>query len=180
MGNIVVNILQEAGYEAAMRGIALNKLQNVANMPRVAAKLSKANAGSHRKFLRQIVVWLEIEAPLYFWSEMDTYRIGVTRNSASTMHTPLLLTVLAEGCTPATIAAFEEARALFDADQLTIQEYKANIPSGLMLKSVLSMNYEVLRTIINDRKNHRLPEWPELCNQVLFQIEHPEFLGEQS
>lgn len=176
MSNMTVKVLKEAGYDEAMLGISLNKMQPVENMPAVAVKLAFAKEGSHRKFLRQISVWLQVTCPLYIWTELDTYKVGVTRNSASTMHTPLTHATLAHGCTDATTAAFYEAREMFERGELDIQQYKANIPCGLLLTSVLSMNYESLRTIIKDRRNHKLPEWQVFCNQVLLQLEHPELL----
>jgi hypothetical protein len=174
--DIEVIIQNEAGYDEAMLGLALNKFQPVANMPRVAEALSKAKAGSHRKVLRHIAVWLWIEAPVMMWAEIDTYKVGTVRNSSSTMHKPLEHITLIKGCTELTKAAFLDARDRFHRGELTIQEYKANIPMGIMLQSVLSLNYEVLRTMVLDRRDHRLPVWQSFCRQVLEQVQHPELL----
>jgi hypothetical protein len=92
------------------------------------------------------------------------------------MHKPLEHITLIKGCTELTKAAFLDARDRFHRGELTIQEYKANIPMGIMLQSVLSLNYEVLRTMVLDRRDHRLPVWQSFCRQVLEQVQHPELL----
>jgi hypothetical protein len=133
-----VIVLNEAGYQESLFGISLNKFQPTVNMPRVATRLAESTEGSHRKFLRQISVWLEIEAPAYWYAEMDTYRIGVTRNSSSTMHKPAEHITLIKGCTDKTKAAFLDARRMYLDCLITIQEYKANIPMGIVLSSVVA------------------------------------------
>jgi hypothetical protein len=174
--DIEVIIQNEAGYDEAMLGLALNKFQPVVNMPRVAEALSKAKAGSHRKVLRQISVWLWVELPVYLFCELDTYKRGTTRNSSSTMHRPSAHITLMKGCTDMMKAAFLDARERFHRGELSIQDYKGNIPMGLILQSVISLNYEVVRAIILDRRDHRLPVWQSFCRQVLEQVQHPELL----
>ena len=176
VADIDVFVLNESGYKEALLGLSLNKYQSVTNMPRVAEALSKAKAGSHRKILRQIAVWLWLDCPAYFFAELDTYKVGTTRNSSSTMHKPLAHITLIKGCTELTKAAFLDARERFHKGELSIQDYKANIPMGIMLQSVVSLNYEVLRTMLLDRQDHRLPVWQSFCKQVLEQVQYPNLL----
>ena len=98
-----VRIISEHGYSEALFGLGLSHGVtsgesphdfNIARMERVALKLA-GKGGGHDKFLRQIAVWLDITAPLYWWKEFDTYKVGTTAQSESTMHT-LLKTPLEE------------------------------------------------------------------------------------
>ena len=86
-----VTVLNEAGYQEALLGLSLSYEQSLDKMPAVAERLAQRDNG-HNKFLESIVVWLDVIAPRYWWQEFDTYRIGVSKQSSSTMHTrcPLL------------------------------------------------------------------------------------------
>lgn len=171
-------MLKEEGYEPAMLGLSLNKLQPVENMPAVARKLAKSSEGSHRKFMRQMEIWLLIDAPVYWWCEFDTYKVGVVRNSSSTMHRPCEHSRVAPGCLPDTIDAMEKAFDLYKAGAITIEDLKANLPMGILLTSVVSMNYENIRTMILDRRLHRLSAWRKFVKRVHSMVEHPDLLPE--
>lgn len=98
----------------------------------------------HAKVLRGVCVWAEINAPLYFWKEMDTYRIGAERlSSESSMHI--------------------EGRGLNEDDLLALQE---EMPSGHMQKRVWMFSYQTLRRIYFQRRNHRLPQWRMFCDWI--------------
>jgi hypothetical protein len=81
-----LRVLEEHGHESALLGLSLSHRQDPARMPAVARRLAFLGDG-HNKFLESIVVWLDVVAPRYFWQQFDTYRVGVTRQSESTMHT---------------------------------------------------------------------------------------------
>jgi hypothetical protein len=89
------------------------------------------------------------------------------------MHKPNEHFTVIKGLIPEMKEAFLKARQMFFNGELTIQEYKANIPMGLILSSVVSLNYEVLRCIIADRENHRLLEWQYFCGFLLCNVERP-------
>jgi len=167
--------LQVAGFAEALRGIALNKLQPLDSMTRVADRLSQAATGSHKKFLRMMQVWIEIEAPLYWWCEFDTYKIGVTRNSSSIMHKPLEHLSFHEETQTAMVHAYEKLLAEYKRGGVSIDTVKANTPAGVVYKSVVNLNYQVLQTIYNDRRNHRLQEWQEFC-KALEQFPHKHWI----
>lgn len=173
---ISVEKMDETGYGSALVGISLNKEQSIDRMTAVANKLSQATEGSHRKFLRHIQTWWLIEAPRYWWTEFDTYKVGVVRNSGSTMHNlHKEMPVLADfsGSTPhEAIFMFQNIWLEWKNGKYNLDQVKAALPEGYLQKSVVSMNYENIRTIIKDRKTHRLPEWKEFCEQVLSKINH--------
>ena len=157
----------------------------------LAQKLIKAGP-EHRKFLRQIMVSVDINAPLYFWKEFDTYKIGTTANSTSTMHT-LANTHITERCFE--MEDLDNSLIMFDNNEpyspnLSIKEYwetlindleylrsKYNktkdirywkelirlLPESWLQTRTVTMNYENLRNIYSQRKNHRLSEWHKFC-----------------
>lgn len=83
---IKTNKFEEAGYTSAMFGLAKSYKISVDVAKNVAMKLFKKDGG-HNKFLEQIILWIDVRAPRYFWQEADTYRIGTSKQSESTMHT---------------------------------------------------------------------------------------------
>jgi hypothetical protein len=177
---ITVTKLEEAAYGAAMLGISLNKEQPVENMGPVALKLSQASAGSHRKFLRQIGLWWYLLLPRHVWAEFDTYKIGVVRNSGSTMHNihkrPFAQEDFVRPINGIILSTLNRLWFEFKAGDLSLHELKDHLPEGYLQASVISMNYEGLRTMYIDRKNHRMPEWREMLTRMLDQVSHPEFI----
>lgn len=141
------------------------------------------NAGpEHRKFLRQIFVSVDITAPLYIWSELDTYKINTTANSQSTMHklkdTPITLECFETGDLNS-ILGFDEVRDNFiqalenlrqqfksTGDARYWKEMKRWLPSAWLQTRTWTANYEVLRNIYHQRKNHRLIEWQSICRWI--------------
>jgi len=131
-------------------------------------KLSKAKQRSHAKFLRQMMICATIRAPLYWWIEFDTYKIGVTRMSTSVMHTLLKTGLSFDDFDSKELFAIKKDviedinkqianKCLSDIDK--INYIKASLPGGFLYISFVTMNYEVLRTIYHDRKGHKLFEW---------------------
>lgn len=146
-------------------------------------RLYKAG-NEHRKYLRQIFVSMDITSHHIFWGEFDTYKIGVTRNSCSKMHKIHVKEFLPEdfshegidevgGCTKDVfhdvIDELERLRIFFN--QTKEKKYwRAMIellPQGYNLKATVSMNYENVMNIINQRSNHKLFEWREFCDILL-------------
>lgn len=136
------------------------------------------NAGTdHRKFMRMIAVYADITAPLYWWKEFDTYKVGTVANSCSTMHKihakefalddfshdhlePEMLTVLG-----GVVFALNTARDLYVSgkDKTDWWQMIQLLPSSYNQKRTVMLNYEVLANMYKSRKNHRLDEWRELC-----------------
>ena len=166
-----VEIIEESGFQSAMLGLSLNKKQNVDNMQKVAMKLGKYDGG-HNKFLESIIIVLDINAPRYWWSEFDTYRAGVTKQSESTMHT-LEKEVLTQECFEYPI---NEMYLDWLNDKLMINrknkeknfiaKIKNDLPEGFLQRRIVTTNYKTLRNIYLQRKSHRLPQWKQFCEYI--------------
>lgn len=142
------------------------------------------NAGTeHRKYLRQIFVSCEILAPLYWWKEFDTYKIGTTANSCSTMHkihekrfslddfsTDHLLRS-GKSTLEDVIYDLNYFRALYleTRNKPYWWQLIQLLPSSYNQLRTVTMNYEVLANIIKQRKNHKLDEWIEFCEIMLME-----------
>lgn len=134
----------------------------------------------HRKYLRQIQVWMSIQAPLYWWKEADTYRIGVTANSQSTMHkihakefvlddfSHEHLMARAEFNLKKTIDTLNHYRGRFIAtnDKLYWWQMIQLLPTSYNQTRMVSMNYEVAVNMIHQREHHKLDEWRDFV-QIL-------------
>lgn len=155
------------------------KNEQVFNIGENDMKLCKQliNAGNeHRKFLRQIFVSVDITAPLYFWSEFDTYKVGTVSNSTSKMH-KLASTEITLDCFEMDdvnekssevvlfwgllIAKLEELRKKYNEakEKQYWKELVRLLPESWLQKRTITLNYENILSIINQRKNHKLNEW---------------------
>jgi len=170
-----VKVMRESGFEEAMIGLSLNKFQPVENMPKVASKLANKGLG-HDKFLRQLQVWLFISAPISWWVEMDTYKIATVRQSSSTMHKPSAHIEYHPFTRQVIRDEHKKVLEEFENGEVSIDVVKNNIPSGLIMKSVFSLNYATINNIIAQRSTHRLRDWKTFIKQLVPQLEHPEFL----
>ncbi|MHC4551681.1 MAG: hypothetical protein ACYSUT_02780 [Planctomycetota bacterium] len=184
---ISVKKVDEAGYQAALHGLAHNKKQEAEKMTVVAEKLAMLDGG-HNKLLESIIIWIDVRGPRYWWQEADTYRLS-TKQSESTMHT-LTAELLAidindaasveafiadnfepDSCSAATLKWIYEA-----AEQKDILGIKKKLPEGFLQTRMWSMSYKTLRNIILQRRTHRLPHWKAFIRQVLEKVDHPELL----
>lgn len=135
----------------------------------------------HAKFRRMITVYVDIEAPLYWWKEFDTYKVGTVANSCSTMHKihakeftlddfscERLYTPLAEKAFGEIIEALNNARENFleTKDKNHWYEMIQLLPSSYNQKRTVELNYEVLNNIYHSRKNHKLDEWHRVCEWI--------------
>ena len=141
-----------------------------------------AHAGTdHRKFVRQIFVSLDITAPLYWWKEFDTYKVGTVANSCSTMHKihtkeftrdDFSCDRLDEGGLKALdtlIAYLESERQAFCADKTNRQPWHNIIqllPTSYNQMRTVTLNYECLINMYYARKSHKLAEWHTLCDWI--------------
>lgn len=158
-------------------------------------RLAKAGP-EHAKYRRMIVVYADVTAPLYWWKEFDTYKVGTVANSCSTMHKIAdkeftledfscehLIDSLDENWD---IAAGDECRSapldilctVIDALNIYREKYLETkdkeywwqmiqlLPSSYNQRRTLMLNYEVLANIYKQRKNHKLDEWTEFCKWI--------------
>ena len=153
--------------------------------------LAKAGS-SHRKYLRMITVYVDILAPLYWWKEFDTYKVGTVANSCSTMHKIHAKEFTLKDFSREHLdgefvcaASGDETFSSWDVLYLTIkglnyhrQKYLETndkkywwqmiqlLPSSYNQKRTVMLNYEVLANMYHDRKNHKLDEWHTFCEWI--------------
>lgn len=141
------------------------------------AKKLISSGTEHRKFLRQIFVSLDISATLNFWKQMDTYSVGTTMNSTSTMY--LLhkkeITIkdflVEESYKEELIKIIDilefYRKKYIETNDKKYLDYTYNLlPQSYLQLRTWTGNYEVLRNIYSQRKNHKLEEWKIFCNRI--------------
>ena len=182
------------GYEAAIRGMR-NPMNSWSKSDSNAdligqndeqLMLALAKAPEERKYLRMIHVQFDVTAPLYWWKEFDTYKVGTVSNSCSTMHKihskeftlddfshehigdvpncdPMYYAAL-EG----TIIALNEARRCFidTKDKKYWWQMIQLLPSSYNQRRTIDLNFEVLLKQYRERKNHKLDEWHIYCDWI--------------
>ena len=146
----------------------------------LAVRLCRAGS-DHRKFIRQILVSMDITAPLYWWKEFDTYKVGTVANSTSTMHKihakPFTLEDFStDHMTPASLEQFERFLGYLEQVRLRYLDTKDKahwydliqlLPSSYNQMRTVSLNYEVLANLYYARRGHKLDEWHTLCHTIL-------------
>ena len=145
-------------------------------MPEVARRLALKGDG-HNKFLESIVLWVDITAPRYWWQQFDTYRVGITKQSESTMHTmtkrPLTQGDFEHRIPAETLAHLNDLIAGKDWKQV-----KRLLPEAFLQRRIVCLSYMALQRMIRQRATHRLEEWRTFVDQILKQVAHPKFLKE--
>ena len=168
--------IEEHGFNRAMRGLARSYNQRVEAMPEVALKLGPKDLG-HNKFLESIVVWMEVEAPRFWWSEMDTYRVGITKQSDSTMHTLTRRPLTQENFEDIIPESWLQELNDLITVKAEIQHIKNQLPDGFIQGRSICTNYKTLRHIILQRWNHKLPQWQLFCFTLMSELEYAAYLG---
>lgn len=202
---INVERIQTVGVEPAIRGMrnpmnSWNKSDSYYENDKYIigeedAKLAKKliEAGSdHRKFLRQIILYMDITAPLFWWKQFDTYKVATVSNSCSTMHTIMREEFKLEDFSFETATQFEsrfinntinmlnEYRWMYlnydrwiDVDPDIAKNVEKKdvwrvlieiLPSSYNQKRTVSFSYETALNIINNRQNHKLKEWNDFVS----------------
>lgn len=188
------------GFEAAIRGMRnpmnswyksdtifeLGKEPTVIGPKDWTLMKQLRQAGSdHRKFMRMIVMTCDIVAPLYWWKEFDTYKVGTIRNSSSTMHklTSEDITLKSFGWSESDPYPFlqwekeavDNIRTMIDcynntsdadAKSLIFQKLIELLPSGYMQRSTIQVNYETLISMYQNRRGHKLKDWHIFCSMI--------------
>ena len=147
----------------------------------LAKRLCRAGS-DHRKFLRQVMVSVDITAPLYWWKEYDTYKVATVANSTSTMHKIHSKPFVREDFS--TDHMTEDARVFMDTVIDKLEEIRLRymeggknkrdwydliqlLPSSYQQMRTCSLNYETLIHIYHARKDHKLDEWHTFCDWIL-------------
>lgn len=206
------------GWEAAIRGMrnpmnswdksdsemsSLNiadGIQELGSNDR-ALMMKLRNAGTdHRKFMRMIIVYVDIIAPLYFYKQLDVYRMGVEKNSCSTMHTihkkPFTFDDFScehlmdeldyertfRGYLSWTIDGLNEAREKYleTKDKFYWWQMIQLLPSSYNQRRTYMFSYEALANIYKARKDHKLDEWHDFCDWIKTLPYHELITGEES
>ena len=188
---IRVEHLETWGFSHAIRGMrnpmnswsksdsrldADEPIQIVENDLKLMQKLYRGGT-EHRKYLRQIMVAMDITAPLYWWKEFDTYKIGTVANSCSTMHKiaakPFVredfscekLDAEALDCLDRIIETLNRNRERFltEKDKRYWWNMIQLLPTSYQQKRTVTLNYETVYTILRQRRGHKLDEWNDFC-----------------
>lgn len=193
---IVIDKVVVTGWEAAIRG-ARNPMDSWARMDSIFDRhgnlvdlgdndlellLRLRNAGpDHRKYMRMLNVTMDIEAPLFWWKEFDTYKIATVRNSCSTMHKihTKEITYAIFGWVENDDTASEPVKRLIvkqcewlrnmfleTKDTKYWRELIELLPSAYMQRATVQLNYETLAKMYENRKTHKLFEWHGLCREI--------------
>lgn len=190
------NQTETYGWKAAIRGMRnpMNSWNKSDSYPPLIGKndrslmMNLAKTGTdHRKFMRMIGVSVDILAPLYWWKEFDTYKVGTVANSCSTMHKITekefkLSDFSCEHISANTFTGDANPKALFAGiieclnqnrdlywqtrDKKYWWQIIQLLPSSYNQNRTVMMNYEVLANIYKSRKNHKLDEWRKFCDWI--------------
>ena len=145
----------------------------------LAVRLARAGS-DHRKYLRQIIVSMDITAPLYWWKEFDTYKVGTVANSTSTMHKIQAKEFSREdfSCEKMSedaLKVLDSVIAFMEGERVKFIDTKSKdhwhnmiqmLPTSYNQLRTVTMNYEVLINIYRARRYHKLDEWKILCAEI--------------
>jgi hypothetical protein len=179
-----IKIIEEAGHQAAVTGMRFSHqvecpLDDIVEAVGVDTKTVRTLAkkdGGHNKFLESIMVWMDIQAPLYFWKQFDTYRVGITKQSKSTMHSIMKRELTQED--------FEKGCETMYLEHLNTTRENKNfsllvndLPDGYLQTRRVCLSYKSIRHILMQREHHKLGEWAELCSFFRTEVKYPSLLG---
>jgi hypothetical protein len=165
-------------------------------------KLAKAGT-DHRKFMRMITVYADITAPMYWWKEADTYKVGTVRNSCSTMHCITNKEFTIDDFSHEHLEDNDlgfDYGGMYDCDSMTMLDFIISglnyyrtqyletkdkdywwkiiqlLPSRYNQRSTFMLNYEVLSNIYKSRRNHKLTEWQTFCEWIENDLPYSELI----
>lgn len=138
----------------------------------LACKLIKAGS-THRKFMRQIIVSVDISASLNWWRHFDTYKVGVTCNACSIMHKilskPITIDLFEHMNIPMSYVHYLEdlrQQAVIHGDKEKFDKLVDGLPSAYLQKRSVTLNYEVLHNIYHTRRDEKLIDWQEFIDWI--------------
>ena len=185
-----IELIERCGYSSALLGLGLSygitsgkTLSEVFDFPfdeggndirekleKIAVKLCTRGFGED-KFLRQMVYIWDVQAPRFWWSEADTYKLSTVAQSESTMHTIMHRHLTVDDFEDGDIlnTTLEYLNNLIDSYRTTKSNeiffrLKKALPEGFLQRRIWSMNLANMKNIYRQRKNHRLPQWKIVCD----------------
>ena len=187
-------VLHCVGYEQAVLGMMLSYGKTSfddftatdEDRDRVATKLSPMDGG-HNKFLEQIQYWILVQAPLFWWKQADTYRVGISKSSESTMHKSWKNGLTQE------MFEYPVFQDTLDALNDVIREYGSplvtadwkkflekvianNMPDGYLQTRLLNVNAKCLRNMYFQRRDHKLKQWRDFCDWIKTELPYGELI----
>lgn len=194
-----VRVLEEAGHQWALAGTSLSFKDEAVpfedwwtvekyEQMKSTCKGMAFKDGGHNKFLEHMQLWVFIKAPRGWWQEFDTYRVGTSKNSASTMHTiqrrPVNISDFEEGTDGRIVNMFNDilvevtdnfnnTKRLRGGD---LQRVKWNIPEGYLQSRIVNTNYKCLRNMFLQRWTHNLEQWQYFISEMRSQLTYYDYL----
>ena len=187
-------VLQCAGYEQAVLGMMLSYGKTSfddftatdEDRDRVATKLAPMDGG-HNKFLEQIQYWILVKAPLFWWKQADTYRVGISKSSESTMHKSwkngLTQEMFEYPVFQSTLDALNDAIREYgspivtaDRKQFLEKVIVNNLPDGYLQTRLLNVNAKCLRNMYFQRREHKLKQWRDFCAWIKTELPYGELI----
>lgn len=186
---MIVKIIKETGYEEAALGFSLSYNTSIERVKEILPKFAFGVPGEG-KFLESMIMYLDVKGCRTWWAEADTYRVGTTKQSESTMHTITKRRLSKEDFEDNFI--FDETlikiNELIDAHKIETDKekkkdlfvkIKRSLPEGFLQRRIWMMSYKTFQNIYWQRKTHRLPDWNIFINAVLNNMEHKEFIVQE-
>ena len=191
-------VLHCAGYEQAVLGMMLSYGKTSfddftatdEDIDRVATKLAPMDGG-HNKFLEQIQYWILVKAPLFWWKQADTYRVGISKSSESTMHkswkngltqemfeTPIFQDTLNN--LNNSIREYNSPIVKPDRKKYLETLIIGNLPDAYLQTRLLNVNAKCLRNMYFQRREHKLREWRDFCAWIKDELPYGELITAKS
>lgn len=176
--------LSEYGYKEAALGFSLSYNTSIERAKELLPRYANGIPGEN-KFLESIIFYLDVTAPRFWWQEADTYRIGSTKNSESSMHTLTKHELTKDNfeytLPPTTISNLNQVIAWYNSSvgpekNTAFLMLKSALPEGFLQRRIWCLNYKTFKNIYLQRLNHRLDLWGNFCKTVLSELDHPEFI----
>jgi hypothetical protein len=174
-----VDILNECGYNESAIGFSLSYNITVERAKELLPKYAFGKPGEN-KFLESMSIWIDVTAPRFWFQEFDTYRVGISKQSSSTMHTIMKKRIDNDDfeypIPEEYLQKLNDVREDYLHTSVALNLLKGMLPEGFLQRRIVSMNYKCLQNMYNQRKDHKLPQWHMFLDTVLKEIEHPEFI----
>ena len=187
-------VLHCAGYEQAVLGMMLSYGKTSfddftatdEDRDRVATKLAPMDGG-HNKFLEQIQYWILVQAPLFWWKQSDTYRVGISKSSESTMHKSwkngLTQEMFEYPVFKDTLDAINDAIREYGSQIVTADRKQFlekvivnNLPDGYLQTRLLNVNAKCLRNMYFQRRDHKLKQWRDFCDWIKTELPYGDLI----
>ena len=181
--------IKEYGYDEAVLGFSLSYNTSIERVKQILPRYAFGIPGEN-KFPEQIMLWVDVTAPRYWWQEADTYRVGTSKQSESTVHTITKKLLNQSNFEyPIEEHGLETLNEFIDdfREEVDVSKkyelftrIKNHLPEGFLQRRIWMFSYKTLQTIYIQRYSHRLPQWKHFLNLLLEQIEHPEFIVKEN